>query len=482
MNKLSNHIKQAFGLTAGVILVKAIEFLTLSYVIRTLGPELYGIFGSIKHYTSVTVFFMVGALHASVVKYVAKSISHNNREKSRAFSNTIFTASFLFVLTSVILSLFGIREVILVEYFNGYLDNSLYIATNALLILLALNSYLKSMLSSLQIIKAITVNTVAMGIINAAGMIITVLIYGLQGVVLNFVFVTALSCINLYLALPREFRPKLITKKKDFYIDGRFTTSYILPSFLSLGVVNVVTMYLNSTVLSWQDGAKIYGVYASCLTLATLSIVAQQSLGRVVFPLVMADGDSKTSESYRQYMNFNVSIFIGLVCGLPLILIPEVLGIIFGKEFSSIDAKQALMYVGMFTTIIAFREGIQRNLARKELQWLNLFSNCVWALTCSLYMFYSDAFSASSRAYAFFLAYSVQLIVFLPLYNKLGLLSKKASKKEILLILVLLILLIYGVQLLLNLTVSLRIGLFLTLNGWIAIKALRMRNNIRSIP
>lgn len=478
---MSTHIKQAFGLTAGVILAKAIEFLTLSYVIRTLGPELYGIFGSIKHYTSVTVLFMVGALHASVVKYVAKHISHNNHEKSKAFSNTIFTASFLFVLTSVLYSLFGLKEVILVEYFNGYLDNSLYIATNALLILLTLNSYLKSMLSSLQIIKAITVNTVAMGIINAAGMIITVRIYGLQGVVVNFVFVTALSCINLYSALPREFRPKLITKKKDLYIDRRYTTAYILPSFLAMGVVNVATAYLNSTVLSWQDGAKIYGAYASCLTLATLSTLAQQSIGRVIFPLVMADGDSQTSESYRQYMNFNVSILIGLICGLPLIFLPEVLGIIFGKEFTSIDAKQALMYVGMFTTIIAFREGIQRNLARKELQWLNLISNCVWALTCLFYLFNSDSFSASSIAYAFFLGYSVELLVFLPLYNELGLLSKKASKKKILLILLMLILLIFGVQLLLKLTVLLRIVLFLTLNGCIAIKVLRMRNSIRSI-
>lgn len=478
---MSTHVKQAFGLTTAVILVKGIEFLTLSFVIRTLGPELYGIFGSIKHYSSVTTLFTVGALHASVVKYVAKSISYNNHEKSKAFSNTIFTASFLLVLTSLMLSFFGLKKVILEEYFNGYLDNSLYIATLVLLALLALNSYLKSMLSSLQIIRAITINTVAMGIINAAGMVIMVHIYGLYGVVLNLVLVTALSCINLYLALPREFRPKLVSEKKDFFIDMRFTTTYILPSFLSLGVINFVTAYLNSTVLSWQDGARIYGIYASCLTLATLSIVAQQSLGRVVFPLVMADGDSTTSESYKQYINFNISIFIGLFCGLPLIFIPEVLGIIFGQEFSSIDAKQALMYVGMFTTITAFREGIQRNLARKELQWLNLLSNGVWALTCFLYLFYTDTLSASSRAFAFLLGYSVQLIVFLPFYNKLGLLSKKASNKEILLILVLLILFIFGIQLLLKLTITFRMGLFLALNGWIAFKAFKMRNTIKAI-
>ena len=78
--------------------------------------------------------------------------------------------------------------------------------------------------------------------------------------------------------------------------------------------------------------------------------------------------ENQINKKLREKLNFGFSSIIGFIINTPLILFPEILGIVFGIKYGDNLSQITLIVVANYTIIISFREGIQRNLAREEKQ------------------------------------------------------------------------------------------------------------------
>ena len=290
-----------------------------------------------------------------------------------------------------------------------------------------LNGLFKSILSSIEKFSELSKITALVGFLNGLAYVFGVNVGNVEGVLIGLLIVSILSSILYYQKIDNDNKPKFKISYNNYLIN--FLKVYTFPSFLVGILVNVTVWVCNLLLLKSLDGYSQFAIFSTTLTLSSVTIMVHQASGRVLFPIIMKEGN-EMSAKLREKINFGFSTIIGFLINVPLILFPEILGLLFGIKYSDSVSQLTLLIVANYTIIISFREGIQRNLAREEKQWLNVASNLVWALVAIFTIFLFKDLSAIERAFSFLIAYFLQIIMFYPVFLKENIIPR-FSKNEI---------------------------------------------------
>ena len=122
---------------------------------------------------------------------------------------------------------------------------------------------------------------------------------------------------------------------------------------------------------------------------------------------------------WRGIIVLPLSIWESLVC------FPEILGLVYGADFTGVHSSRVLVLVMFFSCIMLYKQGLARVLAAKNLMWWGYISNAVWSVVLLGSFLGLVRWGAVGLALAFTLAYALNTIVFVPLYTRRGLVPKE---------------------------------------------------------
>ena len=137
--------------------------------------------------------------------------------------------------------------------------------------------------------------------------------------------------------------------------------------------------------------------------------------GAALLPILVSI-KNRTNNSTFERANILISWFLGAIPAILLITFPEILSLLFGKQYSGAAAHSVLSLVMLYTAIILYKQGLARVLAVNNLMWWSVLSNAVWAAVLLFSFYWFRHLGALGLAVSLLLAYIVNVLVFVPLY------------------------------------------------------------------
>ena len=137
--------------------------------------------------------------------------------------------------------------------------------------------------------------------------------------------------------------------------------------------------------------------------------------GAALLPILVSI-KNRTNNSTFERANILISWFLGAIPAILLITFPEILSLLFGKQYSGAAAHRVLSLVMLYTAIILYKQGLARVLAVNNLMWWSVLSNAVWAAVLLFSFYWFRHLGALGLAVSLLLAYIVNVLVFVPLY------------------------------------------------------------------
>jgi hypothetical protein len=124
------------------------------------------------------------------------------------------------------------------------------------------------------------------------------------------------------------------------------------------------------------------------------------------------------------FVNILMPWCVGMFVLIPAMLFPEIGGLLFGPGFTGESMRRTVLHVALFSIVIAHRQGIARNFVAGDLMWWSLAGNTFWAIASVGAAYYLRGFGAEGLSGAFVIGYSLNTVLFVPLYVGRGLCPK----------------------------------------------------------
>ncbi len=367
MKNLSSVKKNFLSLSLIQIASYLFPLLTLPYITRIFGPELYGLFNyatSIMGYFGLLINF---GFELSGSREIA--INRNNPEKlSLIFSSIIFSKLILFLICAIIfiMSIFTIHEfkmylilyviIFLGNFFNIFFPTWFFQGMEKLNIT-AIFSFSIKLISTIMIFLVIRNKN---DLINYA--------------LIGFFTQILISIISLYIII-RKFRIGLVfIKLKN--IKEQIVISYKI--FISTIVINLYTT-TNFVILGSLSSKHDVGIYtAAYKVMLIIMSVLNGPFGQALYPNIahamtqsIEVGISKMYYALKRIVP--LTFLLGLIC---FIFSESIIKILYGPKF--LDAILTLKILSFLPMIITISNifGIQGLLTLKQDKYLTLITIC----------------------------------------------------------------------------------------------------------
>jgi len=139
---------------------------------------------------------------------------------------------------------------------------------------------------------------------------------------------------------------------------------------------------------------------------------------------MISNAELDTSDNNRTVKILS-SWILGVIVAKPLLCYPEIAQTIFGRDYQNYNFKVTFSIVVFYTCIIMFKQGLARTLVANNLLWWGFFSNAIWGIILIPSVIFSVRWGAPGLAVSFAVAYIINTLILIPLYN-----SRKLVPKE----------------------------------------------------
>lgn len=395
--------------------------LSAIFVARILGPDQFGKWGVIRSTSAIFTILLGFGVGVTAVRYVAeyREIAKNKAGNILGIAIS-FAAVFGLILSVVFYFLSNFIAVKVLQ--DASLEVPLQISS-VFLILIAVNGVLSGALAGLNSFSSIAVANLIGGIAGTFVIIYLSKTIGLEGLVLGYVFYYFLTFIVLLFYFRRKLKEFNITvslKEYKEHLPVIFTHN--LPAILSGGIGGFVVWGVMAYVARLTAGFSIIGLNnaAKIAQNAIMEIAAQ-----IDIPIISYLSASKENKRQNK-INLFSPLLIGSFLILPLIYIPDIIFYFFAKsEFENEDFLLVISLTMLTTYIMIYKRGMGRSIITKNLLWWGVYENLFWGfLLISFTLIFVFDYGSVGLAFAFALAYFVDLLVITPFYYKKKLIGK----------------------------------------------------------
>lgn len=398
--------------------------LSAIFVARILGPELFGKWGVIRSTSAIFTILLGFGVGVTAVRYVAEY-----RETAKIKAGNILGIAITFA------AVFGVVLSTLFYLLSNYIavtilkDASLVVPlqiSSIFLILIAFNGVLSGALAGLNSFSSIAFANLIGGI---SGTLIIVYLsdtVGLNGLVLGYVFYYFLTFIVLLFFFRKkikEFNIKVSLSEYKEHLPVIF--SHNLPAILSGGIGGFVVWGVMAYVARLNSGFSYIGLFnaAKIAQNAIMEIAAQ-----IDIPIISYLSASKENKRQNK-INLFSPLVIGSITILPLLYFPDIINFFFTKsEFDNNDFLLVISLTMLTTYIMIYKRGMGRSIITKNLLWWGVYENLFWGflLVSFVFLFVFD-YGSVGLAFAFALAYFIDLCVITPFYYRKKLIGKSLA-------------------------------------------------------
>jgi len=411
----------AFWTLVGTGISQGLALVTSVVTARLLGKVGFGELGMILSTVGMFGVFAGLGLGLTATKHVAEF-----RTNAPVRAGRIIGISNLVAILSggaISTALFFLAPYLAVRTINApHLVRELQIGSG-LLFFNALGGVQVGALSGLEAFNTIAKVNLCRGLLTFPLLIAGVYWWRLPGAVAAQVLAAMVGWWISHVALQREaYKADILVSYRGLRSELPILWKFSVPAVLSASMVGPVRWVANALLVNQPNGYAEMGVFQAATRFQTLMNLAGRTLGAVALP-ILASADGAASERFNR-ANILLSWVLGVAVALPLISFPEILGVVYGAEFTGTNASGVLVMVMFFSCIMSYRQGLARVLAARSLMWWGFFDNSVWSVLLIGSFLGLARWGAMGLAVAFTIAYTLNTIVFVPLYTRRNLVPK----------------------------------------------------------
>lgn len=406
-------VKGTFWLTFGSFVAKGLVVVAYLFLAKILTVEAYGEYGMVKATVDNLLIFASLGVGITATKYVSEEKDSRKQFVSQVLGTSILVTFMLSALLLVLLLVFS--EYITTHFLN---QPSLYIPflfVGGIVMVVALTSILQGSLLGLQDYKRIFYLQGIQGVSLCIGLCLGGYVYGVTGAVVGnliaMLLVTIIGFVLLYRSSDSWGIQISLQNVKRTLIK---ISTFAIPAALATLVGAPALWLLNANLARIPNGFEQLGIYSAVLIFSLALKTVNTSLGNALLPMFLDKDLVLTGK--RQFFNYHGAWIICFTVALPLLVFPEIGSWLLGESYPK-EAVHAIMGLTLFSTIcFSFKQGISRDLIKKNKMWYSAFSVALWVSIIFLAFHYLKHLGAVGFAIAFCIGHLVNICVVVPIY------------------------------------------------------------------
>ena len=363
MNIIKLCIKNVSHLAIGALVSQLIQFFSIIYIAKLLGPETYGIYASVLAFVGVFTVFTFSGLNKVILRLCSKSPDNINT----IMQSTVGLRSFALVSTVIICIIAA----------NVAYDNTkiiLYICIASLnMAITGIHTFLSLIYQAMNKMKIISYfNLLSTILIAVFSILVLYLGYGLQGIIIvNLVSNIIVLIVNFKMSrsyITFKAFPKLI-------IDMNIVRQAAIFSLLSF--LTTIATRTDLLMLSAMGTSEEVGIYSVAFKIAQRFTMLRNIISTGIFPIFVGYFAQKKVNRYKLYKySIAFATIVILVASVVSNISVWLVNLLFGVEYiKSAGILSILIYAQAFNwATIPFTTAAQVTHNEGKLVWILLVS------------------------------------------------------------------------------------------------------------
>lgn len=392
---------------------KGLLFLAWLMVAKILGKEGNGEVGIVRSTINVFVIFVGSGIALTTTKFIPELL---DKDKSRVGK--------IISLTLTISIVIGLFLSLLLFVGSSYVANNILNAPDLLntlkisaflLFLSAVSSVLSGCLKGFKDFKSLMIVNFFYGISLLGLLYYGTIKYGVEGTFTGFTISTLILVIlgGYYLRKKMDLNGVALSFK--FKGEYAILRHFTLPAILTGVMVMPFKWGLDTIMVNHENGFRELGLFSALILFQNLVMMVTTTLDAPLVTIMVKEKINKKIER----LNLIVPWAIGIFMVLPVFFFPNIYGVLLGQEYmEDANYKGTLFLMLLTTTIMLYKQGIARIMIVNNLMWLSFLSNLIWGLLLIMVFYFTKIKNAESMAFAYFIAYTVNTLIIIPIYVK----------------------------------------------------------------
>jgi O-antigen/teichoic acid export membrane protein len=405
----------------GTIISRGFLFISYIFISNVTTLHEYGQIGIIK--SSITTFslFSLASFGITATRFISLYL-----EKDKQKTERILTLSFCLTVLLSLLILISIN--IFKQPFSSIILGSENLKPTVIFVSItiffaAINGFQNGALAGFEQFKSIAIVNIVFGLLSLPILYFGTKLYGVIGFcyAMLLIYFVLFAC-SAYFLNKAMIKKVLKFKFKEISKELFEILYFSIPSFLGGAIVSPTILICNAILVKSQNGFLEMGIYDAAFNFSIIAMTLNGIAGQVLYPYAMKT--SIKGNPKFDYLNMNIPWLVGVFFGLILIYLPDLLALIFDKDFHNSKMYFTLSTIALFIIFISHRQGMSRNLAALNKMWYGFFDNLIWAIIAIVSTYFLVFMGSFGRALAFVVAYLLNSIIVLPFYLKLNIFQK----------------------------------------------------------
>lgn len=406
-------VSSLFWNILGLIFNKGFAALSSILIARFLGTTLYGEYGMINSTINMFATFAGLGLGITATKFIAEFKTTNKAKVERVLGLTNIFALASGIIMSILV--FVLAEWLSINQLNNPDLGYLLKISSVLLFINTYNGVQRGAISGFEKFSKLAKVDAIIGITTCISFIGSTYFFGLTGLIIANVFINVISVILCHII----FRSSLIEENltvnyREFYKEFNEFINISLPSLISGIMVGPVMWYANTIFIQIPNGYAELGLFNAANQWRTLLQLLPSTFNMALLPILIAT-KNEDNENFQK-LNMVLSWIVVVLIGLLMINIPDVISYFYGKDYISYEYNMCIVINVLTTMVLAYKEGMAREMLNKGHMWRSVADNCVWAITLVSFTFILRDIGALGFSLAYLLAYTATAVIFIP-YN-----------------------------------------------------------------
>lgn len=404
----------------GSVFAQGIGFVVTIATARILGSSGYGVFGLVTTTVTTVATFAGMGLGLTLTRHMAALRNDQPRRAGAQLGLSLLVGALSGSLYAI--TLFFLAEPLAQWVLHApHLADYLRIAALQLLFA-TMSGVLLGALSGLESFRSVAIGNGIKALVNIAVQPGAALLWGVKGAVVGATVVTAFAVAIDSQVLRRALqRCGIRLHFHGVWAEAVVLRDFTLPAFLASAMVGPGVWAASAILVNQPQGYAALGVFTVALSFQRLLLAVAAIVDASVLPLLC----SREGGNSERLQRFNVlfSWILGSVLAVPLLAVPEIIGWLSGPDYEGESARRTLALVVLFTCIQIYKQGLTRALVAEGRMWWAFLSGLQWALMLmgATWVLAGAGFGAVGLAAAYTLTWVINLVIFVPLYQRLRL-------------------------------------------------------------
>ena len=406
-------LQGTFWLTLGSVMAKGLTALAYLVLARILTVSAYGEYGMVKSTIDNFLIFATMGVGLTATKYISELKDDDKERASNILGASIVAVTFLSGIVFLVLVLFS--GTLASDVLGNESLTIPLILAGAVLLFISVNGVVSGALLGLQNYRKMSVINILQGVFLFSLLCLGGYYYGIVGAVAGNLVAMVLVCFMSLLILKSSMKAAAMRISLQRFKESLLTIyKFAVPASLGMIVVAPTIWILNTMLVNTPNGYTELGIYTAAMVFSLAIRTVNTSLSNALLPIFLAKDIEITPK--KEFFNYHGAWIMCLLISLPFILFPEIAAYVLGGKYPMKDVIMILELSIVSTFFISFKQGIHRDMIKKNKMWLSVLSTSIFAFTALGMFFLFKEYGALGFAIAFLIGYFINAVIVIPLF------------------------------------------------------------------